>query len=83
MRTVSSYQYQQAKLKALFDLICDEENWKNPIHCVVPRYALSKFSEACSHFTGGCLVATKSLDGVKNMDMVECKSDGYYVYIGA
>jgi hypothetical protein len=83
MRTVSSYQYEQAKHKVLFDMICDEENWKNPIHCVVPRYALPKFSEACSHFTGGALVATKSLLGVKYMDMVECTSDGYYANIGA
>ena len=83
MKTITAYAYEQAKLKALFDLIAPEDNWKNPIHCVVPYYALGKFSEACDHFTGGGLIATKSLTGVKNMDMVECTSDGYYVNIGA
>ena len=83
MKTVSDYQYQQARLKALFDLIAPEDNWKNPIHCVVPRYALAKFDEACKHFTGGSLIPTKTLMGTKMTDLIECTSEGYYAHIVA
>lgn len=83
MKIVSDYQYQQARLKTLFDMIAPEDNWKKPIRCVIPRYALTKFDEACKHFTGGSLAPTKPLLGVGMTDLIECTSEGYYGHIGA
>lgn len=85
MRTVTSYQYEQTKLKALFDLICDKENWKNPIHCMIPLGSLQSFSEACVHFTGAplSLIEARSLKNVQPEDYVECECPGYYNTVGA
>ena len=78
MKIISSYQYEQGRLKSLFDQICDEKNWKNPIHCVIPSRAFNDYNEACVHFTGAGLTIKSP-----SSDMVECTSPGYYHNIGA
>lgn len=85
LRTATSFLTEKTKFKALFDLICDNDNWKNPIHCVIPRWAHKDYNEACIFFTGGSLkiVDVKEKGSFEQYDLVECKSEGYYVHIGA
>jgi hypothetical protein len=81
MKIITSYQYEQGRLKSLFDQICDEKNWKNPIHCVIPSRAFNDYNEACVHFTGAGLTLKGDFDN--KVDMIECTSPGYYGFIGA
>ena len=81
MKVISYYQYEQGRLKSLFDQICDEKNWKNPIHCVIPSDAFNDYNEACVHFTGAGLAIKASFNG--KVDLLECTSPGYYGFIGA
>jgi hypothetical protein len=77
MKVITSYQYEQGRLKSLFDQICDEKNWKNPIHCMIPKHSFNDYNEACVHFTGAGLIP-KGYG-----EMIECTSPGYYNTIGA
>ena len=78
MKIVTSYQYEQTKLKSLFDQICDEKDWKNPIHCVIPKKAFNDYNETCVHFTGAGLTPKEPFG-----EMIECASPGYYNNLGA
>jgi hypothetical protein len=83
MRTVTHYEYEKTKNKALFDLICDKDNWKNPITCLVPARYFDEFNEACIFFTGGNLLTSENVKEGDPGRRVQCYSDGYYVNIGA
>ena len=58
MRIVTDYNYEKNRHKALFDLICDPINWKNPIDCYIPEDIFEAFNEACVFFTGAPLAKT-------------------------
>jgi hypothetical protein len=78
MRTVTTYEHEYTKLKALFDQICSEKNWKHPIHCYIPEHTFDDYNEACIHFTGAGLSVER-----KSGSMYECTSPGYYAVVGA
>jgi hypothetical protein len=83
MNIVTDYIYEKTAHKALFDLICDPINWKNPIDCYIPEHAFEKFNEACVYFTGASLVKTTigHYDG-RGGKLINCRSEGYYNTIG-
>ncbi len=84
MRTVTQYEYEKVKCKALFDLICDKDNWKNPITCMIPVRCFDDFNDACVFFTGGQLLTTEDVHDLSEPGkLIQCYSDGYYVNIGA
>ena len=83
MRTVTQYEYEKIKCKALFDLICDEVNWKNPITCMIPARCFNDFNDAVVFFTGGPLLTTENVNEGEPERLVQCHADGYYINIGA
>lgn len=85
MRIASTYLTETTKFKALFDLISNPINWKDPIHCVIPRWAYEDYNDACKFYTGGELevVEVKKKKSSEQFDLLECRSEGYYVNIGA
>ena len=84
MRIVTDYDYEKNRHKALFDLICDPINWKNPIDCYIPEDTFEAFNEACVFFTGAPLAKTTigHYDGNGNK-LINCRCEGYYNTVGA
>jgi hypothetical protein len=79
MRNVTSYDYEKAKYHSLFDLIKDQNNWKNPIDCWIPKHTFEDFNQAVVFFTSGFLYRT----GEESGSFIHCKANGYYVDCGA
>lgn len=79
MNLITSFEYEKAKHGALFDLIKDQNNWKNPIDCWVPKHSFEDFNQAVVFYTAGSLYQTREVKG----EMVRCKANGYYVDCGA
>lgn len=79
MKNITSLEYERAKHGALFDLIKDPKNWKNPIDCWIPKQSFEDFHQAVVFFTAGFLQQT----GEENGSLIRCKANGYYVDCGA
>ena len=77
-RIVHSHGLERAQKKVLFDMICDSENWKRPIKCIIPSKAYNEFNEAVVFFTAGGLNIVHD-DG----EYMECEAGGYYSDCGA
>ena len=78
---VSSFDFERTKHKALFDLICNKENWKLPIDCWIPQNAFEEFNQAVVFFTAGFLYRTGETTAAGTM--IRCKANGYYTDCGA
>ena len=79
MKTVNTLQYEQSKHGALFDLIKDPNNWKNPIDCWIPKQSFEDFNQAVVFFTSGFLQRTSE----ETQDLIRCKANGYYIDCGS
>ena len=82
-----TYEQEQARLKALFALVENRKNWKNPINRFVPDGAadLNELDKAIRHFTGS---RPKFLRVMRNYRKkptwgYQVTADGYYKAIGA
>ena len=62
----------------LFDLIKNDENWKYPIHAIIPSSMFDQFNKACIFYTSGGLTIIKA----HSDNMIEVKANGYYVDCG-
>lgn len=78
LRIAHVFDAERAQKKALFDMICNEENWKNPIECIIPSSMYNEFNEAVTFFTAGGLDIL--FDDGKYM---QCHAAGYYADCGA
>jgi hypothetical protein len=83
MKIVTNFDYERARHKALFDLICDPINWKNPIDCYIPEDTFEAFNEACVFFTSAPLVKTSLGHYEGNNKLTNYRSEGYYNAVGA
>ena len=71
-------QLSQEQLEALFDKICNKDNWKNEINAIIKESEFNDYNDACVHFTGGVLDIIET-DGENAL----VHSEGYYYNIGA
>jgi len=78
IRIAHNHDIERAQKKLLFNMICNKENWKNPIECYIPKALYNEFNEAVVYFTAGGLRIVSD-DG----DYIECQAGGYYVDCGA
>jgi hypothetical protein len=52
-----------AMMRYAFDQICDKNNWKGPIDCIVPSKAASLYMEAIIFMTGTVPESSRLPDG--------------------
>lgn len=78
IRTAHKHDVERAQKKILFDMICNKENWKGPIDCIIPKDYLKEFNDAVTFFTAGEL---KVVDDDGNY--LHCQANGYYADCGA
>lgn len=69
--------YTLLELHAAFDLIKDNEHYKNPVHATIPREDFAITSVACSFFTGSALDIAETTD---THYVVE--AEGYFAAMG-
>ena len=74
MRQVTTFDCDIAEHKPWFEMIQDEDHWKNPISAVVPKYFLEKFERAARFYTTAGLQVVKD----HGNGMVEVYGPGYY-----
>ena len=79
MRTVSQFQCDIAEHKAWFDMIQDKENWKKPIHAIVPQRHFEQFRLATVFYTGGDLAIKEEYGN----GLVQVYGEGYYSHCGS
>lgn len=79
LKVTTTFEAERKMHSAFFDQIKNEENWKYPIHCIVPEHFFKQFNAACRFFTASHLEIVKHHAG----GMVECKANGYYIDCGA
>jgi hypothetical protein len=81
-----SHEERQERLKALFALVENRKNWKNPINRFVPEDAdLDGIKEAVRHFTG-CVPTFTRVHRRKNKRSTwgyQVTAPGYYIAIGS
>jgi hypothetical protein len=77
-QSVPGSEYTQAELRAAYDLVCDPDNWKNPIDAWIHHSLIMIVQEAIMHFAG-CQVEVVGQAGRK----LHVKAAGYYAAIGA
>lgn len=76
--TYHGYTLTQERLKALFELVQNKNNWKFPIDAIVPFGTnLKDLDAAIVHFTGSLATFTDRPEGIR------VQADGYYRTIGA
>ena len=71
----------RGQLAEKFDLIKNEDHWKNPINKTIDKPSdndLEMLHEAVHFFTGSCLTTYPRDDG-----RLHCEADGYFLTIGA
>jgi len=75
---MATHEEMTARLKPLFDLVCDKKNWKNPIRATVDKNAnIAGIKEAIIFYTGSVPTITETKKGYRVV------ADGYYLTIGA
>lgn len=80
LRIAGSRSTVEGKIHALlFGMIQNPDNWKYPIHAVIPANMFEQFNRACIYHTAGGLTITNTLDE----GMIEVKANGYYVDCGS
>lgn len=52
MKTVITQEQHTALLQLAFDQVCDKEDWKAPIDCIVPHDTVSIYEQAIEFMTG-------------------------------
>ncbi len=79
-KVVSPIGYTHIELHTAFELICNKENWKEPIDAEILAEDFDVCQEACSFITGSALVqvSDETDDG-----KIQVEADGYYVAIGS
>jgi len=77
-RIIHKHTLEREKKKLLFDMVCDQDNWKKPIHCIIPKENFQEFNDSVIFFTAGGLRVLED-DG----DYLICKAGGYYEDCGA
>jgi len=75
---VQEFEVERAVNKALFDMICDKDNWKNPISCTIPKSCYKMFNKAVVFFTAGELKIVS-----EGENFVGCQANGYYIDCGS
>ena len=78
MKDADTWRYDRAYLKFHFDMICNQENWKYPIDCLIPTEKFDIFNEAVVNFTAGKLRKIASTPAY-----TRCEANGYYADCGA
>lgn len=79
LKVTTLFEAERRMHSAFFDQIKNEENWKYPIHCIIPGCFFKQFNDAVRFFTAGSLYQVKEHAG----GMIECRANGYYEDCGS
>jgi hypothetical protein len=68
------------EMQKLFELVQNEEHWKNPIDAWVPKETdMDALNEAVIYYTGSSILVGETND----LGMTHITADGYFLTIGA
>ncbi len=66
--------YTDLEIARAFNLVKDQDDWKNPIDKIVPQDKRDILTYAVPYFTG----TTAEFEPVDDPDELRCKAPGYY-----
>lgn len=72
-----------AKLKAIFEQVCNKTNWKLPINAVIKAEDQRLATEAIIYFTGGGDIHVSQSGAQKKKGLIRIQAPGYYASVGA
>lgn len=78
---MTSMGYPADELQRIFSKIENKENWKYPVHAIIPKADRDKVNAALIFMTGAGI--SKAVPVAGNPDQLYIQAPGYYATIGA